>query len=252
MKQTDETKPEIAGLRTLERGLDVLDLFCSGAGRLTLSEIAVQIGLSPSTSSRLINTLVSRGYLFRDDETKKFQLGVQGMRLVSSSNQAFDLRPLAAPFLQQLFNKYNESVSLYVVLDGQRVCLDRIETTHGLRRVINVGDRLSLTRGAGGKVLLAGLSKTLQTELIKTDPAVTEADLEQIRLQGYAISDGEREIGVAAVAAPVFNASGQAVCALSLSGPSVRLPRDLIITIVPDIVAAARQFSALLGYREPQ
>ena len=251
MKKSNEAGQDITGLRTLERGLDVLDLFCHGASHLTLSEIAVKISLSPSTASRLINTLANRGYIFRDDATKKFQLGIQGMCLVSSSYQAFDLRPIAAPFLQQLFDKYNESVSLYVLLDGQRVCLDRIETTHGLRRVINLGDRLSLTRGAAGKILLAFLTKAQQTDFISADPVIGEDDLERIRNQGYAVSDGEREIGVAAVAAPVFNANGQVVCALSLSGPSVRLPRDLTMRIVPDIVSAARQFSAALGHKNP-
>ena len=75
MKTLDGAAPNTPGLRTLERGLDVLDLFCHGATRLSLTEIAAKINLTPSTTSRILYTLQIRGYLSRDEETKKFVIG---------------------------------------------------------------------------------------------------------------------------------------------------------------------------------
>ena len=248
MKMIDDTAANSAGLRTLERGLDILDIFSQGATKLTLTEIAAKINLSPSTASRLLNTLLNRGYLSRDAETKKYVIGAQALRLNVSSFRTFDLRPLAAPIIRRLAEQYNESITLYAVLDGQRVCIDRVETTHALRHVVNVGDRLPLDRGAGGKVLLAWLSAEERKTLGSIVEKVPAAELAQIRKQGYAISMGERDQGVGAIAAPVFDAEGRIQCSLSLSAPLVRLDRKGFERVAPDIVEAAFQISAGLGY----
>lgn len=248
MKVLDDTASTAPGLRTLERGLDVLDLFCHGANRLSLTEIAAQINLTPSTTSRILYTLQMRGYLSRDEETKKFVIGSQALRLTTSSFRTFDLRKIAAPILHKLHEKYNESLSLYIVLDGHRVCIDRIETTHALRHVVNIGDRLPLTRGAGGKVLLAWMPEKERTDILAADSSISASELETIRKQGYALSLGERDPGVSAVAAPVFDASGRLQCALALAGPFSRLSRSDLEKMTPDIVNAANQISAALGH----
>ena len=118
MVKAEDQGQSAAGLRTLERGLDILDLFGQGALKLSLSEIAEKINLTPSTTSRLLHTLNLRGYVSRDEETKKFSIGPQALRFSVSSFRTFDLRKIAAPFLQSLHRKYNESVSLYILLDG--------------------------------------------------------------------------------------------------------------------------------------
>lgn len=250
MKAIDDTAQTASGLRTLERGLDVLDLFGHGAVRLSLTEIADKISLSPSTASRLLHTLLLRGYLSRDEETKKYIIGSQALRLTASSFRTFDLRPLAAPVLRMLAEKYNESLSLYVVLDGSRVCIDRIETTHALRHVVNIGDRLPLARGAGGKALLAWIPEEERKKIIPPEENLPSSELARIQKQGFAISMGERDQGVGAIAAPVFDAEGRLQCSLSLSAPIVRFNREAFERIAPDIVNAASQISAALGYKK--
>jgi IclR family transcriptional regulator, KDG regulon repressor len=248
MQPIEDNNQNSAGLRTLERGLDVLDIFSTGVTKLTLSEIAAKINLSPSTASRLLNTLLSRGYLSRDPETKKYVIGSRALRLNASSFQKFDLRPLAAPVLRRLAEQYNESITLYVVVDGYRVCIDRVETTHALRHVVSIGDRLPITRGAGGRVLLAWMPEDERKELIPSAETGLAAELAQIRQKGYAISMGERDQGVGAIAAPVFDAHGRIKCSLSLSAPVVRFSREEFEKVAPDIVTAALQISVGLGY----
>ena len=252
MNITDDTAENAPGLRTLERGLDVLDLFCHGATRLSLTEIAGKIDLTPSTTSRLLRTLQNRGYLSRDEETKKFVIGPQALRLTTSSFRTFDLRRIAAPILQKLHEQYNESLSLYVVLDGHRVCVDRLETTHALRHVVNIGERMPLTRGASGKVLLAWMPAADRKAILAADASVSTAELDSIKKNGYAISMGERDQGVGAVAAPIFDAAGNLQCALALAGPFARLSREDFERMAPDIVNAANQISLALGHIGPQ
>lgn len=250
MKETaTDDKQSTPSLRTLERGLDVLDCFCQGVTRLSLTEIAAKTGLNPSTAFRILATLENRSYISRNAETKKYQLGSQVLRLLSPSMESFDLRSVAAPYLRQLYDQSNESVSLYVVLDGHRVCLDRIETTHPLRRVIHIGDRLPLTRGAAGKVLLAWMPDVKKEASKIPRSSISSAELEKIKQQHFSVSIGEREEGVVAIATPVFDANGEVVAALSMSGPTVRFTSEFIDAMIPLIIKAGEQFSLALGYQ---
>lgn len=245
---TEDSKQSVVALRTLERGLDVLDCFCHGTTNLSLTEISSRIGLNPSTTSRILSTLEMRNYITRNSETRKYQLGSQVLSLSVPSVESSDLRSIAAPHMQTLYNLCNESVSLYVVLDGWRVVLDRIETTHPLRRVINIGDRLSLSKGAGGKVLLAWMTAAEKVQH-GFDSLELAEELERCRSQGFSVSLGEREVGVGAIAAPIFAANGQVIAALGLSGPTVRFTYDFISKMIPHVKVTAELISTDLGYR---
>lgn len=247
--QSEDGKHGAVSLRTLERGLDVLDCFCHGTTNLSLTEIAARIGLNPSTTSRVLSTLEKRSYITRHPETRKYQLGSQILSLLVPPSESTDLRTIAAPHMVSLYKLCNESISLYVIREGQRVCLDRIETTHPLRRVIHIGDRLSLLKGAGGKVLLAWMSE-LEKKQYGIDDSHLADELEKCRRTGYSVSTGEREEGVGAIAAPIFSANGQIVAALGLSGPTVRLTPAFIDEISPYIVKTAKDISNDLGFRK--
>ncbi len=244
-----DAKNEVPSLRTLERGLDVLDCFCQGETKLSLTEIAARVRLNPSTASRILSTLEKKHYISRNGETKKYQLGSQILCLISPAAQTFELSSVARPHMRSLFELYNESITLYIALNGQRVCIDRIETTHSLRRVVNIGDRFSLTRGASGKVFLAWMPEEQRKALWNADPLIPYDEFGQIKRQGYAISIGERERGVAAIAAPIFSAGSQIVAALSMAGPTVRLTHGVIEQMIPSVVQTANAISKALGYK---
>lgn len=243
----DDTQ-NTTSLRTLERGLDILNCFSHGTTNLSLTELAAITGLNPSTTFRILATLEKCNYITRNPETKKYQLGSQIFCLFAPSLESLDLRSVASPYLQRLYNFSNESICLYVARNNHRVCLDRIETTHSLRRVVNIGDRLSLTKGAGGKLLLAWMSEKEQLHEI-SDGEITTTELAKIKQLGFATSAGEREAGVAAIAAPIFDASGQLTAALSMSGPTVRFTQELIEKMIPQVIKTAKDISSALGYQ---
>jgi IclR family transcriptional regulator, KDG regulon repressor len=245
-----DEKQKPVSLRTLERGLDVLDCFCQGPSKLSLTEVTALTGLNPSTAYRIFATLEKRNYLKRDPETRKYQLGPQLIRLFLPSLDASDLRSIARPHMQKLFDSCNESVSLFVALGEYRLCLERIETTHALRRVINIGERLPINRGAGGKALLAWMPQQQLRQLSEDGLVLPLDELEPIRHRGYAVSTGEREKGVAAIAAPIFDASGQLIASLSISAPEIRFVPDVLETTIPLVVQAAEQISSALGFRQ--
>jgi DNA-binding IclR family transcriptional regulator len=141
-----------------------------------------------------------------------------GGRLVGWGAQAARTSGLAAaagPVLDRLVETTGESAQLYVREGDTRVCVATHERNTGLRDTVPLGAVLPLTRGSGGKVLLAWASDSGRFDVA---PAV----LDQVRRRGYAESVGEREAGVASVSAPVQAPDGTVVAAVSVSGPASR------------------------------
>jgi DNA-binding IclR family transcriptional regulator len=159
----------------------------------------------------------------------------------------FDLRAVAAPHLLNLYSLCNETVSLYVILNDSRVCIDRIETTHSLRRVMNVGESLPLEKGAAGKVLLAGMN---DADLKRLRVYSRWDELKKCKKDGFAVSVGEREEGVAGIAAPIMDANGDVHACITLSGPTVRFSEAFIVKMIPEVVKTADNISLDIGYRK--
>ncbi len=162
---------------------------------LTLAGLVEATGLSRATAHRLAVALEVHGLLGRDG-TGRFTLGPRLTGL--------DLPGLARPALEVLRDTTGESAQLYVRRGDRRLCVASLESPHGLRTIVPVGMSLPLEVGSAGKILRA-------------DPSTIEA--------GWAESVEERERGVASVSAPVRNAAGDVVAAVSVSGPIERTTR---------------------------
>lgn len=236
-------------VRAVERALDILDCFAPGPPELSLTDIAKRIGLAMSTTSRLLLTLEKRHYLSRNHETQRYMLGARIAQIGTIGLSNLDIRKLALPFMRELNALYDEGVSLYAVQSDERVCIERVESSRPLRRVINVGDRHLLTRGAAGRVLLAYLPPDKREELLSKDPFTTEEALAELRHGGYTVSLGEREEGVTSIAAPVMDARSEVVAALAMSGPSVRLAGPGFDDKIAKVKRCAEQISEALGQR---
>ena len=238
---------KVTSVRAIERALDILDCFKQENQELSLTEIARQIDLPLSTTSRIITTLEKRNYLSRAQDNKVYL----GSGLVSLCNYCFaylDFKRIAHPYMIQLRNIYSESVSLYVVQGEYRVCIERVETTHALRRVINVGDQFPLTRGAAGRLLLAYQPLEKIISLVNKDPFTNLEELEEIRNQQYTYSISEREEGVVSIAAPIFNGEKNVIAAIALSWPSVRFSLEQLDDRIPKIIEFAGKISKSIGY----
>lgn len=234
-------------VRSIERALDILDCFGPGRLELTLTDIASSIGLAMSTTSRIAATLEQRRYLSRNPDTQKYSLGARLAQIGALGLSNMELRRVALPFMKELSTMFNEGVSLYVIREDERICVERVESTLPLRRVVNVGDRHPLTRGAAGRVLLAYLGHERRRELLAKDPYTTEEALDELRHSGYAVSLGEREEGVSSIAAPIEDARCEVVAALSMSGPSVRFEGPTFTDRIAKVKKTAELISRALG-----
>lgn len=236
--------------RSIERAFDILECFLEDVQELSLKEICEKTGLSASTVHRLLSALESRKYL-KKDEVKKYHLGSMVAKLgyMVAGKMGLDFKILVKRHMLALQQKYNESVSLYVIDGDKRLCIDRVESTHQLRRVIDIGATFPLEVGAAGKVLIAHLSQDeIDDMYLHVD--ITSSEYKSVREQGYSMSQGEREVGVSALAVPIFNFSGKVIAAISISGPSVRLDEDTLKHMVEELKTVSHDISHELGYTD--
>ena len=230
-------------VRALERGLDILSCFQGASAPIPLTAIAGSVDLSLSTALRILGTLEKKGFITRDEATKRYSLGPSLLGLTSAAQRMNSLATLALPSMQALNARYDETVSLYQLSGKQRVCIQRVNSSHPLRRVVSIGDILPLGIGAGGKVILAWLDFTDDPEFAGLAPL-----LAQIRANGYAIGFNERGEGIYGLAAPVRNYSGKVVASVSLSGPLARFEPDKLTELANSVMSAANEVSAAQGW----
>jgi len=191
-------------VEAVERALTVLEAFGEGQASLSLAELAVRTGFYKSTILRLIGSLERFGYVVRGVDGR-YRLGQSLARLGSLYRDERDLEAVLRPMLRRLRDDSDETASFYVRSGLTRTCLYRENSERELRHHLEEGARLPLALGAAGKALRAFADEK-------------ESGLQQVRQDGYAISLGERDPYIAAVAVPLLDQAGRLEGALCLSG----------------------------------
>ncbi|NIK69573.1 MULTISPECIES: IclR family transcriptional regulator [unclassified Paenibacillus] len=241
-----------SNVRAVERALDILLCFTEGTD-LAMSEIAEKVGLHKSTVHRMLATLEDRGFVERDPSSERYHLGMRMWELSAHLSSSDDQAVIWQPEMERLRDRLGETVSIYVRDGSERVRIQAVQSNQPVRRVAPVGARLPLYAGASSKVLIAYSDRFVQ-EQIFGDPAwllaidldLYKQQLEEIVQQGYATSFEEREPGVAALAAPIFNRHGQVAAALSVSGPSSRLTLKTMREYSPVLIEFAKRMGTMI------
>jgi DNA-binding IclR family transcriptional regulator len=222
-----------SGIGVLDKAMVVMH--AAAEQPCTLNELVSRTGLPRATAHRLAVGLETHRMLARDEDGA-WRPGPALSELAASANDT--LIEAAAIVLPRLREITGESVQLYRREGAERVCVASMEPLTGLRDTVLVGARLPLTAGSGAKVLLAWADPHLQRSII-ADAAFTERSLLEVRKRGWAQSAGEREAGVASVSAPVRDANGNVIAAVSVSGPIDRMGRRPGARWAADLLAAA-------------
>ena len=242
------------GVQSLERAFDLLEMLADAGGALGLSELSTVSGLPLPTVHRLMRTLVNRGYV-RQESSRRYSLGSRLIRLGETSSRV--LGTWLRPSLTQLVRLTGETANL-AMLDGDEVVyIAQVPSPHSMRMFTEPGRRVRPHCTAVGKALLAQLPPGEARALLErdgmpaytpatiTDPDLLVAHLEVIRKQGYAVDEGEQEIGVRCFAVAVPDAPGS--LAISTSGPQARMTDDAAARIVPALKRTAREISETIA-----
>jgi IclR family pca regulon transcriptional regulator len=252
--RSSEDKEYVAGL---EKGLAIIEAFGIRNGALTLSEAAEITGHSRASARRSLLTLQRLGYV--ESDGKYFRPAPRVLRLGHAYVTSTSMAKLVQPILEAISERTHESCSL-AVLDGtDAVFIARAATRRSLSNGLGLGSRLPAYCAATGRALLAALPQEEAERLLKrtarhpltprtrTEIPVLLAMLDEIRGQGYAISNEELELGVRSMAVPIRDSAGRTVASMSLVAASSRhTVESMRESLLPELESARRMLGSML------
>lgn len=243
--------------QSLERALTILGLVSRGTA--TLDALAAEVGVHKSTVLRLLQTLERQGYVGRDS-AHRYHLGPTVFALAEEALDARDIRSAAAPILRELGAATGQTVHLATYQDGVATYIDKVESRQPLRMYSRIGLPAALHATAVGKVLLGGLPDPELTRVLaaldyerftgKTlvSPSALRAEVLRSTARGWAEDHEEHETFMNCIGAPVLGADGRVAAAVSVSVPTVVLPHERVLALVPALHEATGRISAELGF----
>ncbi|MEU4235816.1 IclR family transcriptional regulator [Actinoplanes sp. NPDC026619] len=239
--------PDTQGVRSIQRALDILSLLSEEQPLIAVRDIVNATGLAKTTVIRIVQTLEQSGLLWATPSG--YMAGPGLWRWAHLARRSWELPPETQRLMRELASRERETVNVYVARDIVRVCIAQQESPQPLRHVVQVGDELPLWAGASAKVLLRNAPPPLLERIARSSPFGDEhlermqEWIEEATQQGYAVSHGERETGLSAVAVPLLGRSGTVVAALTLSGPTVRFTDDRVASFADALLSAAKQMN---------
>jgi IclR family KDG regulon transcriptional repressor len=247
--------PAGRSVQAVDRALAILEALAESDRTVGLVELAARVRLHPSTVHRLLSSLARRGFAVQDPESGRYRLGIRAFQVGTAAIQQVELRDVARPHLRWLMEATQETANLAVLMDGEVVYIDQVESRNLVRMFTRVGRRVPAHCTGVGKVLLAGLGDREALSLVAasglprfTPHTIVDSRhllrvLRKVREMGFALDNEEREVGVRCVAAPVQDHEGRVVAAVSISGPSSRITDDRM----PQLIAAVRTATAAIS-----
>lgn len=250
MIRDDSPEKVPASVRSVERTLDLLVALERAGQPVGLADLSRSVDLPKPTAQRLLSVLERRGFVRKERRT--YQLGTGIVTLAGAFLSGDSLARAAQPILEELCALARETTSLQVRHGTDRVVIQRIPSPHSLGYRLRIGQRLPLYIGAAGQVLSASMPEKDLRSLVDglgeirlagggiLSPDECLARLEKVRLQGFAVSFGEREAGVVSVAAPVRMIGGRVVAAVALTGPPSRMTPEKVESLSLEVRRAAQ------------
>ncbi|MFE0102530.1 IclR family transcriptional regulator [Streptomyces sp. NPDC059009] len=246
------------------RALDILELFLESDGTLSAPDITRRLQLPRTTVHELVTTLAARNYLAQlPDQPGRYRLGVRAYQLGSRYGEQLDLAAEGREVAREVAETCDETVHVAILEGLDVIYIAKVDSTHAVRMVSAAGRRLPAHCTSVGKMLLAALPpdeldlriEEEGGELVGmthnsiTDPDALRTALAGIRERGIATEHRESNPDVSCVAAPVRDASGRVVAALSVSVPMIRWTEEREAELADLAAKGAADLSARLGHR---
>lgn len=260
MSAIDPPAPRASSsIQVIERMMSLLDALADSNEPASLKNLAAETGLHPSTAHRILAAMTQARFVERQD-AGTYRLGIRLLELGHIVKSRINLRDIALPHMQTLHEAIGEAINLGMRHEDEIVYLERTSSGRSLVRVVYlVGGRAPLHLTSLGKLFLA--SETAQgirdyarrtglpgkTPHSLTTLTALESVLDTVRKEGIAYDDEEAELGLKCVAAPIHDAEGDIVAALSVSAPTERHDP----TWIEQIRQTAHAVSRDLGYAGP-
>jgi len=260
IRNLNEGDAQKSRLSSVTMAIRILKVFQGDDSEIGISELAKRLGIAKSTVHRLVVTLMAEDFLDKNPETGRYRLGLGLFGLGSLVRHRMDLSTEARTLLTDLRQETDETV-LLAVPSGPEIMYIRTQTSRQAVRInAEIGMRAPSYCTAAGRAILAFQPESriaaaaaapmpARTPKTITDPDKLLKLLANVRRLGYAIEDEESELGMRAVAAPVYDAQSDVVGAIAIAGPVQRLSLRNLNTLVEPLLVTARAISVRLGHR---
>jgi len=250
-------------VQSLSRALTLLESIARADNGMTLSDLAQQSKLAPSTAHRLLNTLEQHGFANLDPQRGLWFVGVGAFTVGNAFLINRDYVVVARPFMYQLMEQSGESVNLAKHYQGQVVFLAQVQCREMMRMLVRLGSHAPLHASGAGKALLAAMAPQQVKEMIRRQglPGITantldkeprlREDLARTREIGYAYDDEEHAVGLRCVASTIHDEHHEAIAAISISGPRARISNRRIESLGKMVMATANRVTEAIGGQLP-
>jgi DNA-binding IclR family transcriptional regulator len=249
-------------VQSLARALRLLEALADSDRELSLTELSDKLEWPKSTIHGILTTLRDYRFVEQSEINGRYRLGVRLFEFGQKAARNWGIREIALPVMQKLNAQCGEMVQLATEDAGEVFYLEKIDSTHIIRIVSEIGIRLPIHCSGLGKVLLAFRAPTEARRILMrngmrrmtnktiTDPAEMEVELAKIRKQGFATDNQEIMEGLSCIAAPIRDKDGVVKYAVSISGIAERLTGAYMEQIKEYVIQAADEISHNLGFRD--
>ncbi|MFD2327730.1 IclR family transcriptional regulator [Cohnella sp. GCM10020058] len=258
-KATDKEKTVV---KSADRVLDIIELLASDVEPMSLTDISRVLDMPASSTYKLLQNLLNRGYLETDRQEKQFRLGYKILEIGTKYTQNTSLISEFQHVAQRIVDEINEAVYLSIRSENNIMYIAEKQSTQPVRFVSHLGMKLPLHATAMGKMMLSRLNEEELNRIYPDDQLGTltettlnnrndlNAQLASIREEGLAYSNSEAVQGVQCVAAPIINSQNQMVAAMSISIPKARMSEELWEKAGAMIRQAAKELGLKIYYQQ--
>jgi IclR family acetate operon transcriptional repressor len=248
--------------QSLTRALNLLARLSETPSGLSLTDLSYQLGMPTATVHRLLSTFEEFDFVEQDAEQGLWFVGLKAFTVGNAFLHRRDIVASARPHMRALVEQCGETVNLGVIDDGEAVFISQVESREMMRMIVRLGSRSPIHASGVGKALLAYMSEQDLAQILQqrglaryTDrsidnPTRLREELQRIRQLGYALDDEEHAIGLRCVSSAIFDENGQALAAISLSGPKARVTDSRLDELGIAVRQSADEITlAVGGYR---
>ena len=247
------------GSRSVRRALDIFELMLQRSEPITVAQIITALAIPKSTAYELVRTRSEGSYITPSGKGSALFLGRRLFELGMAYRSNVDLLRDGSQIVEELRNETGETVQLSVLENDLMMVILKEEGIRQLRIISNVGSRVPVNWAAAGRLLVSDMDDKALTTLLTatvlpspTGRAITDvkrliAQIRRFRRQGYATELNEANEHAGCVAAPVIDASGRCIAALSIVAPEQRMIKQNRDSLIASVIAAAEKLSRRLG-----
>ncbi|MCU1549405.1 MAG: transcriptional regulator, IclR family [Arthrobacter sp.] len=222
------------------------------------AEISRRAELPFSTTYRLLGSLTRDGFVDYEPDGRRYRLGLRVFQLGQRVSNHHGFAGTALPILRRVTEETGEATILSVRDGNHHLTVNKVDGPQTFRVTSDPGHLGALHATSVGKVLVAFADEATRTRLVEelelepltefslTDRDAFRAEIERVRRRGYATMDEENELGMRAIAVPVFNSQGCAFASLATAVPVFRMSMEALVALLPLLQAAAAELSARL------